>query len=68
MGDRRDTYRVLIGRPERKRPLERSRYRRGNNTEMDIQEIGRGVEWTDMVPDRTKWRALVNAVMNIRVP
>jgi hypothetical protein len=69
MGERRGVYRVLVGKPERKRPLGRPRLRWEDNIKMDLQEVGRGVlDWIDLVQDRERWRALVNAVMNLRVP
>ena len=61
-------YRVLIGKPERKRPLGRHRLRWEDNIKMDHQEVGcGGMDWIDVAQDRDRWRALVNAVMNIRV-
>ena len=69
MGERRDVYRVFEGKPEGKRPLGRPRCRWENNIKMDIQEVGcGGMDWIELAQDRDKWRALVNAVMNIRVP
>ena len=65
MGERRGVYRVLVGKPEGKRPMGRPRRRREDNIKMDLQEVGYGV-WTGSSSDR--WRALVNAVMNFRVP
>jgi len=66
--DRRGVYRVLIGKPERKRPLGRHRLRWEDNIKMDHQEVGcGGMDWIDVAQDRDRWRALVNAVMNIRV-
>ena len=58
-----------MGRPEGKRPLLRPRRRWEDNIKMDVQEVGcEGVEWIDLARDRDRWRALVNAVMNLRVP
>ena len=71
MGEGRDVYRVLVGKPERKRPLGRSRHRWEDNTsiKMNLQEVGSGdMEWIELVQDRDRWRALANAVMNLRIP
>jgi hypothetical protein len=69
MGEGRGAYRVLVGRPEGRRPLGRPRRRWGNNIKMDLQEVGwGGMDWIDNVQDRDRWRALVSAVMNLRVP
>ena len=68
MGDGRGVYRVLVGRPLGKRLLGRPRRRWTDNIKMDLQEVGCGdVRWIDLAQDRDSWRALVNAVMNIRV-
>jgi len=62
-------YRVLMGKPEGKRPLGRPRRRWEDNINIDLQEMGcESMEWIDMAQDRDRWRALVNAVMNLRVP
>ena len=69
MGDRRGVYRVLVGKHEGKRPLGRPRRRWENNIKMDLQEVGcGGIDWIELAQDRDSWRALVYAVMNIRVP
>jgi hypothetical protein len=69
MGERRGVYRVLVGKPEGKRPLGRSRRRRGDNIKMDLQEVGCGrMDWIDEAQDRDRWWAFVNAGMNLRVP
>jgi hypothetical protein len=69
MGEGRGAYRVLGGRPEGRRPLGRPRRRWEDNIKMDLQEVGwEGVVWIDMAQDRDRWRALVSAVMNLRVP
>jgi hypothetical protein len=69
MGEKRNAYRVLVGKPEGKRPLGRPRPRREDNIKMDLREIGwGGVDWIDLAQDRDQWSALVNTVMNFRVP
>jgi len=69
MGERRGVYRVLVGKPERKRPLGRPRRKWEDNIKMDLQEVRcGGIDWIEMAEDRDWWRALVNAVMNLRVP
>jgi hypothetical protein len=68
MGNKRNTYRILVGKPERKRPLGRTKCRWEDNIKMDLREIGRGgMDWIDMAQDRDQWRALMNTVMNLRV-
>jgi hypothetical protein len=65
----RGVYKVLVGKPEGKRPLGRPRHRWKNNIRMDLQEVGCGVmEWIGLAQDRDRWRSTVNAVMNLRVP
>jgi len=68
MGERRGVYRCLVGKPEGKRPLGRPRHRWEDSIKVDLQEVGWGIDWIDLVQDRDRWRALVNAVMNLRVP
>ena len=63
------SYRVLVGKPEGKRPLGRPRRRWVDNSRMDLQEVGCGyVDWIGLAQDRDRWQTLVSAVMNIRVP
>ena len=68
MGEGRGVYRVLMGKPEGKRPLGRPRYRWEDNIKMDLQEMGGGGDWMELAQDRDRWRAHVNTVMNFRVP
>jgi hypothetical protein len=69
MGEKRNAYRILVGIPERKRPLGRPRRRWVDNIKMDLREIGwDGMDWIDLAQNRDQWRALVNMVMNLRVP
>jgi len=68
-GERRGILRVLVGKPEGRRPLGRPRLRWEENIKMDLQEVGRGgMDWIELAQDRDRWRALVNAVMNLWVP
>jgi hypothetical protein len=68
MGQERNMYKVLIGMPEGKRTLGRSRRRWKDGIRMDLMEIGWGsVEWTHLAQDRDRWQAFVNTVMNLRV-
>jgi len=69
MGERRGAYRILVGKPEGKRPLEKLRRRWKNNIKIDPQEEVRGdVDLIDLAEDSDRWRGFVNAVMNLRVP
>ena len=69
MGERREVYRVLVGKPKGNRPLGRPRHRWEDNIKMDLYEVGcGGMDWTKLAQDRDRWRALVNAVTNLRVP
>jgi len=69
MGQGRGVCRVLVGKPDGKRPLGRSRLRWEDNIKMDLQEVGGGCEdWLELAQDRDRWRALVSTVMNLWVP
>jgi hypothetical protein len=69
MGEGRDVYRVLVGRPEGKKPLRRHRDRWEDNIKMDLREIGIDrANWIQLAQDRFRWRTCVNTVMNLRVP
>ena len=69
MWERRGAYRVLVEKPEGKRPLGRHRRRWEDNIKMDLQEIGcGGMDWIELARDKDRWRAFVKAVMNLRVP
>ena len=68
MGEGRGVHRVLVGKPEGKRPLGRPRRRWEDNIKMDLQEVGGGGDWMELAQDRDRWRALVDTVMNFRVP
>jgi hypothetical protein len=68
MGEERKVYKVLVGKPERKRPLGRPRRRWEDWIRMDLRDIGlEGVDWSRLAQDRDQWRAVVSAVMNLRV-
>jgi hypothetical protein len=69
MGDRRGAYRALVGKPDGRRPLGRPRRRWEDNIKMDLREVGwGGMDWISLAQDRDRWRDVVNAVMNLRVP
>jgi hypothetical protein len=69
LGEKRNAYRLLVGKPEGKRPLGRPRRRWVDNIKMDLGEVGwGGVDWIDLAQDRDKWGALMNSVLNLRVP
>jgi hypothetical protein len=68
-GEKRNAYRLLVGKPEGKRPLGRPRRTWVDNIRMDLGEVGwSDVDWTGLAQDRNRWRALVNSVLNLRVP
>ena len=68
MGEGRSIHRVLVGKPEGNRPLGRPRRRWEDNIKMDLREVRGGGDWMELAQDRDRWRALVNTVMNLRVP
>ena len=68
MVEGRGVHMVLVGKPEGKRPFGRPRRRWEDNIEMDLQEVGGGGDWMELSQGRDRWRALVNTVMNFRVP
>jgi hypothetical protein len=69
MGEERGAYRILLGRPEGRQPLGRPRRRWEDKIKMDVQKVGwGGMNWIELAQDRDRWRAVVNAVMNLRVP
>ena len=68
MGEGRGVHRVLVGKPEGKRPLGRPRRRWEDNIKMALREVGGVGDWMELAQDRDRWRAFVNTVMNLRVP
>jgi hypothetical protein len=68
MGEKRREYRILVGRSEGRRPLGRPRRRWEDNIKIDLQVVGWGTDWTELAEYRNRWQAVVNAVMNLRVP
>jgi hypothetical protein len=69
IGEGKGVYRILVGKPEGKRPLGRPRRGWEDNNKVDLQEVGcGGMDWIQLAQDRDRWRALVKAVMNLRVP
>ena len=69
MGEGRGVHRVLMGKPEGKRPLGRPRRRREDNIKVDLQEVGGSCgDWMELAQDRDRWRALVSTVRNLQVP
>jgi hypothetical protein len=68
MGEKRNAYRLLVGKPQGRRPLERSKRRWLNNIRMNVVEVGWGdVDWIGLAQDSDRWRSLVNSVLNLRV-
>jgi hypothetical protein len=69
MGEKMNGHRILVGKPEGKRPLGRPGHRWQDNIKMDLREIGRGgMDWIDLAQDKDQWRSHVNTVMNLQVP
>jgi hypothetical protein len=69
MGEKRNAYKLLVGKPEGRRPLERPRRRWLDNIRMDLVKVGWGdVEWIVLAQDKDRWRALVNSILNLPVP
>jgi hypothetical protein len=68
MAEKRGAYMILVRRPEGRRPHEKPRRRWEDNIKMDLQEVGWGIDWIQLTQDKDRWRAVVNAAMNIRVP
>jgi hypothetical protein len=67
-GEKRGAYRILVGRPERRRAIGKPRRRWEDNIKMDLQDVGRGMDWIELAQDRDRWWGLVSAVRNLRVP
>jgi hypothetical protein len=68
-GEKSNAYRTLVGKPEGKRPLGRPKHKWVGNIKIDLREVGwDDMDWIDMAQDRDQWMALVNAIMNLRVP
>jgi hypothetical protein len=68
MGEKTGACRILVARSEGRRPLGRPRRRWKDNIKMDLEEVGWGMDWIELALDKDRWRALVNAIMNLRVP
>jgi hypothetical protein len=68
-GENKNAYRILVGKPQGKRPLGRPKRKWEDNIKMDLREVGwGGMDWVDLAQDRDQWRALVNTVVNLWVP
>jgi hypothetical protein len=69
LGEKRNAYRLVLGKPEGRRPVRRPRHRWFDNIRMDLVEVGWGdVDWIGLAQDRDRWGALVNSVLNLQVP
>jgi hypothetical protein len=68
IADKRGAYRILVGRPEGRRPLGRPGSRWEDNIKMYLQDVGWGMDWIELAQDRDRWHAVVNPAMNLRVP
>ena len=68
MGGRRGIYRVLVGRPEGRRPLGRPRHGWEDNIKLDLQKVGWGMDWIELAQDSDRWHALVYVLMNLQIP
>jgi hypothetical protein len=67
-GEKKGAYRILVGRPDLRRPFGRLKRRWEDNIKMDLQDVGWGMDWIELSEDRDRWRGVVNAVVNLRVP
>jgi hypothetical protein len=65
MGEKRGAYRILVERPEGRRPLGRPKHRWEDNIKMNLEAVGWGMDWIELAHDRDRWRAVVNAVLNL---
>ena len=68
MGEIRNAYKLFVAKPEEKRKRGRTRHRWEDNIKTDLQQVGWGMDWVDVGQDRDRWRAFINAIMNLRVP
>jgi hypothetical protein len=69
MGEKKKAYRIFVGKPEGNKPLGKQRHRWEDNTKMYLREVGLGaMDWIDLAQDRDQWRALVNTIVDLRVP